>query len=1051
MIRLSVCPHDISKGIEKWKRFAKELEEKVKQPVNLEITQSFKEWDRYLEKGEHDLYYTGPRYIKSFLSQGYIPVAKFKGQRDSFFLIMKEDPPQGEILVALPFLRPAGYVLLSLDIENIKLIFTNNFYDAFLLLKNGKVHASVMYDETWKEIEEEEKRDFKIIKSYIFESCHMFVVRPQLYESIKEALLSFEDIEELQEKDISSSLKLFDEFDKFIKLWSYSNIAKTLDKTSQIGILIYKDKIVYASEGALKLTGYKKEEILGAETTKVAEKLIAPEYGEIIRTSIERAMSGNKKGSIVPLEIPLLKGDGTTLWTLTFIEDILYHGDYYKIALLIDITKRKRLENLYTLLKSINKIITESILEEELFERVCRTLVYDMGLRFVWIGVHDAESEIINPIYHYGYEDGYLQELKISIREEDEGVTCIAYKENRIVINPDTRKAYITTQWKESMLKRGYLSSVAIPIKKDNKVSYILNLYASEPLFFEEENKAVLEEIKSDIEFALKRMEELRQSLLAIKTLENASWVMITDKEGKIIYVNDAVSKISGYSKEELLGEKPNIFKSGYHSKEFYQELWEKILSGKTFHSTFINRKKGKEIFHLEQTIYPLKLPDGTLRFISVGLDVTREVMLSSDLERLTLYDPVTGLFNNKTFLIRGKELLRNSDIYFLAIIDLYNFSSINRIYGIESGDVLLKKVGERLKEEIKNRGIISRISADSFGIICGPLKEEKEAIITIEKINETFSKPFDMEGKEVFLSTNIGTVLYPRDGRTIEELIEKASLALLEAKKAGEGEIRFFEPSLEDKVKEYLSASRLVEKAINKGLFIFHYQPYYRARDLSLSGFEALVRIKDEKGTIYSPRMFIDYLENSRFLRPFEDWAITEAMKRTQKWNLPISVNISAKTLDDWEFWERLLKVCNISPINIEITERAFVENYATLSTIHKRLRECENIKLVLDDFGTGYSSLAQLTSLPIDILKVDISLVSGLTENLRKRIIIKNVINLSKDLGVETVAEGVETQKELEILQEMGCTYVQGFLLSKPLTEEEVEKLLLERRLKT
>lgn len=1044
MIHFSVCPHDLSKGIMGWKAFAEKLEKNLKDDVDFSIPLRFRDEAKRIEKGDIDLYYTGPIFLKKFLEMGYKPVAKFKGQRDRFFLITKGNIPEGEILVALPFLRPAGYALLGLDIENVKLIFTKDFYDAFLLLKEGRVHASIMYNETWEEIDEEEKKDFKVVENYIFESCHMFVVRPQLYEKLKSALLSFENIEEIQEESIRSSLRLFDEFDRFIKLWSYLNIAKTIDKNPQIGILIFKDKIVQVNEGFLKLTGYKLEKLIGAESAKIVNEIIPHPYNMML----DKATLSSDKSTPL-LEFPILKGDGTTLWTLGLIENILYHGEYHKIALLVDITKRKRLERLYSLLRSVNKIITESLLEEELFDRICKALVKDMGLRFVWVGVPDCESESIRPLVHYGYEQGYLSEIKISTRgdlPEGRGPTGIAYRENKIVINPDTRISEMTASWKEKMLNRKFLSSAAIPIKKNDKVTHVLNLYAPEPLFFEMETESVLEEIKSDIEFALSRMEDLRQSFLTVKALESSSWVMITDEKGKIIYVNDAVSKISGYDKEELLGKNPNIFKSGFHSKEFYKDLWETILSGKTFHSRFINKGKDRNVFHIEQTIYPLKLPDGTLRFISVGLDVTREAILSSEVERLSLYDPVTGLFNNKTFYNKCKELLEKDGLYFLLLIDIYNFLYINRAYGMDFGDMVLKEVGKRLTESVGNKGIVSRISSDTFGIFFGPARKEEEAIILAERIDRAFSEAINIENNRIPLSINIGVSIYPRDGSDAIELLEKANIALLEAKKRGEGEIKFFEQGMEEKSERYLSASRLVERAISEGLFTFYYQPYYRARNLKLAGFEALVRIKDKDGTIYSPAHFIDYLENSRFLREFEIWAVTEAARRAEEWGKPISVNISAKTLENDELWEKLLNTCYKAPINIELTERAIVENPGKILNVHKKLKRCRNIKLALDDFGTGYSSLTELANLPIDLLKIDISFIRGLAKDEKKRIIVKNVINLSKDLGIKTIAEGVETKEELELLQKMGCTYLQGFLLSKPLPEEEVEKMLSE-----
>lgn len=1040
MVSFSVCPHCTQKGLNRWLKFTRKFEHLLGEEVSFEVLSGHEEEYKRVEAGDFfDVYYAGPLVSPRLYQIGYLPVAKFKGQRDRLFLVVNCKLPDDEpILLAIPFLKPAGYSIIGLDVERVKLVFTRNFLEVFQLLKKGQVHAGVIYSETWDEIDEKEKQGLYIKEDYVFETSHIFMVKAELYEKVKSALLSLEDLEPSDEEDIRKTIKLYRDFDRFLKLWSGVSLAQAVKKASHIGILVYGEKVLFANETFLKFVDYAQEELKDIDVYEAVDRLIHPDYRGFVKKVVKRRLLGEEL-NIDYGEIPLLKRDGTLVWTIASSSTILYEGNYAGVVFFVDITKRKRLERLYSLLKEVNHVVTQVLFEEDLLERVCLSLVKKMGIKFVWISAPD-EKGFLKTLLYCGNEEGYLERIS---SYADEDITYRAYRENRIIVNPDTRDLNIPEPLKAEMLNRNYFSSCTIPLSKEGEVVYLLNLYADEPYYFQEEAKDVLYELRHDLEFALQRLEELQKNELIASALENStSWVVITEIDGTIIYVNDAVCQISGYSREELIGQNPRIFKSGHHTHEFYKNLWETILSGQEFHATFANRRRDGELFYLEQTIYPIELPNHKIKFMSVGRDITKEVHLSSEIEKLTFYDPATGVLNLDGIRFKAGELMSKGKMCALFLIDLYGMSLINKNYGISSGDIVLSQIAERLKNELGESGVVGRVASDEFALFV-PIAREEESIIIADKIEGLIGEPIYIYGERLKISVNMGIALYPMDGSSFNQLHEKASIALASAKKAGEGERRFFELTFEERVKESVFAIGLVGRAVEEDLFIFHYQPYFRGEDLTLAGFEALVRIKDKDGKTYGPSRFIEYLEVSKHLRSFEGFALREALRVSEKLKLPVSINISARSFKDMGFIKVVANQLSRSSVIVEITERVFIED-RDKAIEHIIILKDSGIKIALDDFGTGYSSLGYLSNLPVDEIKIDISFVKEVVKDHRKRVVVKNLIKLASDLGIQTVAEGVETKEQLEILRDMGCTYLQGYFLGKPMPEEEAIKLI-------
>ncbi len=1045
---LKCAIYDVKKDLKVWEKFVKRFEEVFKDKIILKFFT--KEDKKKLTAENFDIYYISPDFLIDLNLKNYIPIARFTKEKRSFLLIKKKKRE-------LPFLIKAillknSFFLLPLikffrNITHIEFWYADNCENVLNLVYEEKADIGVVCDEVFQNYKD--NGNFEVLEKFEVPYNKLLIVPFQYEEKFKKIIKDIPEFILIEKKEAEFITTIYTLISYFSALKELHNISSAVLNVPSIGVIIYGEKILYANKFVQEVTGYTGDEL---RNMSVLEFIHESENLEEMKKVIEKRLSGEQLERLY-VELKAKRKDSSFFYILAFSKTILYEGNYAGLVIFIDITRRKKIEKLYEVLREINQLIITSLVEEELYQKICYTLVEKLGLRFVWIGITDKKDKFLRPIFKYGYENGFLDKVKSSIFEElPEGRSCvgIAYREKRVVIFEDTRVHPLVEPWRKEMLKRGYLSTAAIPVIKDNEVVAVITMYANEPNFFEEEVKFLLEELQKDLNFALQKMEEFRNSIIIKTALENSDeWVLVTDIDGTILYANQAVLQISGYSRDELIGKNVKIFYSDYHSEEFYKKVWETILSGKSFSNIFVNKNKRGEYFYLDQKIIPVELPGGIKRFVSVAKDVTKEMILSKELEKLKFKDMMTGLYNFNGFSLAIQDLLKiEKDSSLLVLIDIYGLTYLNQTYGLEFGNKVLKEVANRLRNFFRKEDIIGRVGGDEFGIYIKGLKRKEDAIFIKKKLEMIFEKPFVIDDLELNIKINGGVAIFPEDGKDFRVLYEHASVALSEAKIEGANVIKFFNPAMEKKAKSFIWVANLVEKALKENLFVFFYQPYFYTNTLKLAGFEALVRIKDKEGNIYKPAEFINYLERSPYLKDFEAWALQEVVNKIKKWNIPISLNISANSLKSEDFIERYLEKCKYLnvPLTLELTERAIIENMEQVKNIFNELKNYKiEIKIAIDDFGTGYSALIYLKDIPADYLKIDMSFIKELSKGPKERAIVETIIYLAHSLGIKTIAEGVETQEQLKILKELNCDLVQGFLLAKPMPQEEVEKIYI------
>lgn len=1039
---ISLCPHckEKKEELNEWEKIAQKISDILGAEVSVNILENFDE--SKLNEKECQIYYANPDHSIKLLRNDYIILGKLKGQKESLCVITSKSYSKDKEIIRVVLINQPYFLIPLLfykrEYKKFHLIFVQSYEEVVNHIRENKADIGFIYVRLSEELKNDKKINFS--EELCFPIAHYILINPSL-ERFKEKLLSIEEFERISSQEIETLKFTYSHLEILLRDWAYHDISEALVKSPNLGVIIYHEKILFYNEYAKNLLGYSDEELYTIDSIEI----VYIEDRDIIKKNKERRLGGEK--FYATYDIRFQRKDGSIIFVECIANTILFRGLYAGFVIFYDITERKYAEKAKEMLMEINKIITQSLTEEEIYIGICTSLAEKLNFNLAWIGMIDYENKRIVKKYSYGDDRGLFDVFDYRIQFDDI-ISSGALLSGEITINADTRDYAKVVHCAIELLKRDFLSTCTIPILKSGKVFSLLKIYSKIPKFFNDTIIDVLKEIQYDISFALERVERLRHNIIISEALKNSdTWILVTDENGNIVYVNEAVERISGYSKEELIGQNPRIFKSGLNPPEFYKNMWDTILSGRIFNAITPNRKKSGEIFHADLKIIPVKLPGNILRFVAVAKDVTHELILSERVHKLQNFDALTELFNMNGFLDEVSKKLSNIKGFgLLILIDIYDMTSINKIYSINIGDELLKQFATQLKNIFQETNIIARISADTFGVFI-PAEVPEEIYRAYSKILELNNSFFEIENKKITVSINGAISIFPKDGNNFKSLYERADITLQSAKKKGAGVIQFFDPELEKQTENVWEVFTLIKRALENNLFVFYYQPYFYTDSLKFAGCEALVRIIDENGKLYPPNVFIDYLESSHYLRSFENWAIKEIIEKIEKWKINISLNISGRTFINPFFQTIIAGIPKgvREKLIIEITERIFIENTDYTMQILKNIKSMESPpQIAIDDFGTGYSSIVYLKDLPIDIIKIDRIFIRDMIKDKKSLAIVQTIIELVKRLEKKTLAEGVETKEQYEILKEIGCDFVQGYLFSKPLPERDFKSLL-------
>lgn len=537
---------------------------------------------------------------------------------------------------------------------------------------------------------------------------------------------------------------------------------------------------------------------------------------------------------------------------------------------------------------------------------------------------------------------------------------------------------------------------------------------------------------------------------LASAIAHAADAVMVTNREGIIEYVNPAFERMTGWGREDAVGARPAILKSGTHDASFYAEMWRAVNAGEIYRGTVINRRRDGSSYHEEKTITPLRDAKGQItHFISTGKDVSDRVKVQEKLEFMAHHDVVTGLPNRVLLLDRIETALqrgrRESMPVAVLFLDVDGFKAINDTVGHHVGDRLLGEVASRLQGVVRERDTVARLGGDEFAIVLEGMTSMNSLGGVARKLLNAVARPFQLDGRDLYVTTSIGVARFPRDGDDVHTLLRKADSAMYRAKQAGKNTYRFYSQLEGDEDVQRLELEQELRRAVERREFVVYYQPQVSIDSSTVVGVEALLRWDHPEHGIIEPGGFINVLEETGLIVEVGDWVLREVCQQAKAWRqqdlppLRFAVNVSARQFGKRDIVgdiARILDETGMEPkrIHIEITEGTIASKFEQTVEVMRKLNAL-GVRIAVDDFGVGYSSLNYLKRLPIHTLKIDQSFIRDVTTDTNDAAIARTIIALAHNLGLDVIAEGVETVEQLFFLSRQGCHEVQGHLISKPL----------------
>ncbi|OBR94217.1 EAL domain-containing protein [Clostridium autoethanogenum] len=526
--------------------------------------------------------------------------------------------------------------------------------------------------------------------------------------------------------------------------------------------------------------------------------------------------------------------------------------------------------------------------------------------------------------------------------------------------------------------------------------------------------------------------------------------VLITDASGNIIKVNDSFQRISGYKKEDLIGKNPRILKSGRHNKAFYLNMWQNLIANGYWEGEIWNKNKNGELYPKWMSITSLKGSDGTVEnYIAISTDISKIKKTEDKLHSLAYYDLLTGIPNRTLFYERlERSLIRANDnkkAVALLFMDLDGFKVINDSLGHAAGDLLLKEVAARIKSSIRKSDTVSRLGGDEFTVILENVDSHEYVKAVSQAIIDKILLPYNILDREITLGVSIGIALAPYDESTVEGLVRKSDAAMYDAKESGKGKYSFSSKEIEKRNQEILEMQIRLNTALHNNEFRLYLQPQtaFDGNEFKIVGAEALIRWETADGKIFTPDKFIPISESNRMIIPIGNWILEEIFRidkvlKSNGINIKLSINISSKQFENNNLVSKIKEIFkenssqNID-LTIEITESFLLQNIEEAIQSLLEIKKL-GISISIDDFGTGFSSLSYLTRLPVDYLKIDKSFIDDIA-NINYKNITPSIISMAKTLNLKTVAEGVETQEQINRLIGEGCDELQGYYFSKPL----------------
>jgi diguanylate cyclase (GGDEF)-like protein/PAS domain S-box-containing protein len=541
---------------------------------------------------------------------------------------------------------------------------------------------------------------------------------------------------------------------------------------------------------------------------------------------------------------------------------------------------------------------------------------------------------------------------------------------------------------------------------------------------------------------------------LFAKCIENISdAVIIYDRSFNIVDVNKSFQRITKISRKEMMG---NSISFSQYPKSFTTDVKKHLITKGSWYGEIENKRDNGEIYLTDLNIDVILDENKSIsHFVGVFSDITKRKETEEELRKLANSDTLTGLPNRSYFQANQTLLVRKKVPHALLVFDLDNFKKINDSMGHEVGDVLLCQVAKRMRAVGRKQDTVYRLGGDEFSIIIENTNDIHTITSIAKEVLTTIAQPLKLKNQEVVLFSSLGIVLYPEDGLSPQELLKNADTAMYHAKHNGGNKYQFFSDSMNKAAVKRLQVESLIRHGLKEDSFSVFYQPKIEISTGKVAGMEALVRFETPKKGIISPVTFIPVSEETGQIIEIGEVVLRKSCYATKKWvdaglfNGRVAVNLSAVQFTQPNLVGMIADILKESQLpakylELEITEGTVMDSPQKAIDIMLQIRAM-GIHLSLDDFGTGYSSLAYLKKFPLNTLKIDKAFVDDIEESEQGRNMVATIVTIAHNLGMQVVAEGVETNNQLSFLSGLRCEQLQGYLYSKPLPEDDFQKYLL------
>jgi diguanylate cyclase (GGDEF)-like protein/PAS domain S-box-containing protein len=717
--------------------------------------------------------------------------------------------------------------------------------------------------------------------------------------------------------------------------------------------------------------------------------------------------------------------DGHLFWanlTVSLVRDARGAPEYF-ISVIEDIDARKQAE----------RALLESEARQRLFiqHAPAALAMFDTELRFMmvsdrWLKDFSLTAEDLRGRGHYEVFPEIPQRWREAHQRALRGEVLRA--DSDYFIRPDGR-----TQWQRWEVRPWY--------KADQSIGGIV-------IFAEDISQ---------------QKEAEREMRIAATAFETRQAMLITNDAQRILRVNQAFCETTGYRQDEVIGQTPALLKSGRHDAAFYQAMWQNLRKHGQWQGEIWNRRKNGQIYPVWLHISTVRDEAGRVsHYVGAFEDLSQYKQAEAQIHSLSYFDVLTKLPNRRLFIDRLQQALRTSEesrhhgaVFF---IDLDDFSALNDTQGHDVGDKVLLEVARNLVATVSGDDTVARLGSDEFVVIIEDLDTQTETALLQakeagERLLAAIRQPLRVHGSDYVITASMGISLFDGSSDTVTALLKRADAAMLQVRKIGRNRLHFFDQGMQLALERRVELEALLRNAIPEQLRLY-YQPQVDAHGQPL-GAEVLIRWQDPARGLISPAEFIPLAEESGLILPMGEWILHSACEQLARWQadprlqrLSLSVNVSPKQFQQVNFVPLVVDTLSVSGadptrLKLEITESLLFDDLARVTETMAHL-QAQGIRLSLDDFGTGFSSLSYLKSLPVDELKIDQSFVRELETDANDAAIVRTITTLGQSLGLEVIAEGVETETARAFLAAQGCRCYQGFYFAKPMPIDELERFL-------